>query len=98
MDFLRKIRKIKELTLSKMAAVCVGINHQTISAIEIDKQYLGTERAKIIGDALGIPEDVMTVYRGHLPGYAKKTYREKPDKLEKAIRKSVKKIEKEEQE
>ena len=35
----------------------------------------------------------MTVYRGHLPGYAKKIYKESPDKLEKAISKSVKKLE-----
>jgi hypothetical protein len=40
---------------------------------------------------------VMAVYRGHLPQYAYKIYREKPDKLEKAIRKIVKKLEKEDE-
>jgi hypothetical protein len=73
--------------------VATNIPQQSISRFENDKEYLGESRAKIIGVALDIPEDVMTVYRGHLPDYAKKAYKENPDRLEKGIRKVIKKME-----
>ena len=94
-DFLKKNRQKKSLTAKQLGEMA-ELSRSAIASIESDSEVLGEHRAKKIGDALGIPEDVMTIYRGHLPSYAKKTYREKSDELEKAIRKSVKKLEKEE--
>ena len=97
MDFLRKKRKLKLLTLRDLQDI-TKIRFSAIAQIEADKELLGEERSQIIGEALSIPEDVMTVYRGRIPKYAHKIYREKPDKLEKGIRKLVKKLEKEDKE
>lgn len=94
MDFIRKKRKLKLMTLKELEKV-TGIRFSSLASIESDKDILGETRAKVIIDALKIPEDVMTVYRGRLPKYAHKIYREKPDKLEKKIRSAVKKLEKE---
>lgn len=69
----------------------------SILAIEGEHVILGDQRAIKISQALSIPEDVMTVYRGRLPKYAHKVYREKPDKLEKKIRKAVKTLEKDDE-
>ncbi|MFI0478683.1 MAG: helix-turn-helix domain-containing protein [Candidatus Rhabdochlamydia sp.] len=94
MDFLRKQRKLKLLTLRALQDI-TKIRFSAIAQIEADKELLGEERAKIISETLKIDEDVITVYRGRIPQYAHKIYREKPDKLEKIIRKGVKKLEKE---
>lgn len=90
--FLKEKRRKKKLT-AEMLGKITGINRVGISSVENDLEPLGEQRAKIIGTALEIPEDVMTVYRGHLPNYAKNVYKAAPDRLEKAIRKSVKKLE-----
>jgi len=95
-DFLKKNRRLKLITALQLEEMS-GVSRSGISCIENNTEALGEARAKKIGDALGITEDVMTVYGGRLPGYAKKTYREKPDKLEKGIKKIVEKLEKEEQ-
>jgi transcriptional regulator with XRE-family HTH domain len=93
MDFLKNKRKKEGKTLRCLASE-VGIHFAALSDIEFDRIPLGPERANKIAEALDIPVDVMTVYRGHLPEYAKNTYRTKPDKLEKELRKLVKKLEK----
>lgn len=95
MDYLKKKRKLKLLT-SRSLEKLTGIRFTSIASIENDKELLGEERAKKFCEALKIPEDVMTVYRKRLPEYAHKVAREKPDKLEKGIKKVVKKLEKEE--
>lgn len=82
---------------TKQLADAVNMPQPSISNIENDKEPFGKNRASLLSKALKIPEDVMAVYRGHLPQYAYKIYREKPDKLEKAIRKIVKKLEKEDE-
>lgn len=92
MDFLKKIRKRLKKTTAELSKES-QVPQPTLSKIENDKEYLGEERAKLIGEALGVSEEVMTVYRGRLPEYAKKVYKESPDKLEKSIRKAVKKLE-----
>jgi len=95
-DFLKKKRLKKNKTLMDIASEC----HSTpaaISDIETWRSGIGEKRSPLIGKALSIPEDVMTVYSGRLPKYAHKVYREKPDKLEKKIRSAVKKLEKEDE-
>lgn len=96
LNFLKKTRK-KKLIETEDLAKKTGIARSSISAIENDLEYLGEERSSKIATVLSIPEDVMTVYRGHIPKYAHKVYREKPDKLEKKIRSAVKKLEKEDE-
>ena len=45
-----------------MLGKITGINRVGISSVENDLEPLGEQRAKIIGNALEIPEDVMSVY------------------------------------
>jgi transcriptional regulator with XRE-family HTH domain len=97
MDFLKNKRKKKKLTAEKLGEKA-SIATSSILAIETDKEPIGEDRALRIAEALKIPEDVMTVYRKRLPSYAHKIAKEQPDKLEKVIRKGIKKLEKEEQE
>lgn len=96
MDFLKKKRKEKKIT-TREAAELAGVTQPSLVLFENDEVQFGEERACKIAKALSIPEDVMTVYRGRLPKYAHKVYREKPDKLEKKIRSAVKKLEKEDE-
>ena len=96
MDFLKKIRKKKGLTANKLGEKS-NLKSANILAIEIDKEVLGEERASRLAKALKIPEDVITVYRKRLPQYAHKVARENPDKLEKGLKKIVKKLEKEQE-
>lgn len=91
MSFLKKSRrrlKLTALDLSKKT----GINRANISAVENDLEHLGEDRAKTIGDALGITENVMTVYRGLLPAYSIILYKLFPDVFEKKIRDISKKL------
>lgn len=97
MDFLKKKRKLTLLTAEELGNKA-DLSGSSILAIEGDHIILGDKRAVKIAKALSIPEDVMTVYRGRLPKYAHKVYREKPDKLEKKIRSAVKKLEKKDDE
>jgi len=96
MDFLKKLRKKKILTAEELGEK-INIGTSAILGIENDREVLGDQRAERLSKALSIPEDVMTVYRGRLPKYAHKVYREKPDKLEKKIRKAVKTLEKDDE-
>ena len=96
MDFLKKLRKKNKITTREIAGLA-KITQPSFVLFENDKIQLGEGNSSKIADVLSIPEDVMTVYRGRLPKYAHKVYREKPDKLEKKIRSAVKKLEKEDE-
>ena len=94
MDYLKKTRKQKMLSLRE-ASEKSGVPVSAISDIESERIPLGEERALNLAKALDISEDVMTVYRGRLPQYAHKLYREDPEKLENLIKKIITKSEKE---
>lgn len=91
MSFLKRKRRAKAFTTRSLGEF-IGMPQSSVSKLENDLEILGEERAKKIGEALQIPEDVLTIYRGLLPNYAKFAYKLFPDKIEERLRKFINEI------
>lgn len=88
MTFLKRKRREQNLTALELSEK-TGINRTAISAIENDSEILGAERARKIGEGLGIPEDVLTVFRGEWPPYAMFALKLFPDVVEENLKNMI---------